>query len=157
MKKELYQFEFAVYDSSSDLGEEDRLLFEAAQQATANAYAPYSGFNVGAAARLVNGEIIVGGNQENASFPAGLCAEGVVLAAASSRFPGTAITSMAITYYSPAIESNHPISPCGICRQSIQEHTTRTGTPISLIMGGRTGKTYIVNDASSLLPFAFRF
>ena len=157
MRKEVFQFEFEVYDSSSALSGEDRDLFQAARLATRYAYAPYSKFNVGAAARLSNGEIIMGGNQENASFPAGLCAEGVVMAAASSRFPAMAIDSLAITYDSANVESNHPISPCGICRQSMQEYKSRTGKPIRLIMGGATGKIFVVDDASNLLPFAFKF
>src|SRR5690606_3426511 len=79
MRNELYQFGFEIYDSSSELNEEDLALLQAAQRATANAYAPYSDFSVGAAAMLVNGEIVTGSNQENVSFPAGLCAERVAL------------------------------------------------------------------------------
>jgi cytidine deaminase len=157
MDKESFQFEFEVYDSSAALNDDDKKLFDAAQRATGNAYAPYSKFKVGAAARLNNNEIITGGNQENASFPAGLCAEGVVMAAAASRFPGVQIDAIAITYISENVPGDHPISPCGICRQSMQEHKLRTGSPIRLIMGGSTGKVIAVDDASHLLPFAFKF
>jgi len=157
MNKKVYQFEFEEYDSSIALNKEDSELFMAAGQATGNAYAPYSKFNVGAAARLINGEIITGANQENASFPAGLCAEGVVLAAASSRFPNVAIDAIAVTYLSGTGASDQPVSPCGICRQSMQEHRLRMGRPIRLIMGGATGKIIAVGDASNLMPFAFKF
>jgi cytidine deaminase len=157
MNKELFQFDYDVYDSSAELNEHDRALLGAAQQASTEAYAPYSSFNVGAAAELFNGEIITGSNQENISFPAGLCAEGVVLAVASSRFPNVPINTLAISYHCSKAESDHPIAPCGICRQSLQEFRERTGAPVRLILGGMKGKIIIVPDASSLLPFAFKF
>jgi cytidine deaminase len=154
---ESYQFNFEVYDSSSELNEEDRKLFDAATDATSLSYAPYSKFYVGAAARLKNGEIIKGANQENASFPAGLCAEGTVLANAAVRFPGMAIDTLAITFRSDNTPSDNPIAPCGICRQSLQEFRERTGEPVRLIMGGKQGKVIVVEDASYLMPFSFKF
>lgn len=157
MKQEIYQFGYEVYESSADLAPIDHQLFEAARNATANAYAPYSEFYVGAAARLANGELVTGGNQENASFPAGLCAEGVVLATAAAQFPGIGIESIAITFRSQKSGAAQGISPCGICRQSMQEQRARSGRPIRLIMGGARGPVTVVNDAADLLPLAFRF
>ncbi|MBA4168755.1 MAG: cytidine deaminase [Chitinophagaceae bacterium] len=157
MDRQSFKFEYEVYDSSPALNSEDGALFAAAQKATGGAYAPYSGFSVGAAARLANGEIITGGNQENASFPAGLCAEGVVMAASSARFPGVPIEAIAITYRSENTPGDGPISPCGICRQSLQEYKSRSGRSIRLVMGGQTGKIIAVDDAACLLPFAFKF
>jgi len=157
MKEELYQFAYKVYESFSELNDEDKMLLKAAQDAASIAYAPYSDFNVGAAAKLSNGEIVRGGNQENASFPAGLCAEGVVMAVAASRFPRVPIETLAISYHSSRAESDHPVSPCGICRQSLEEFRAKTGSPVRLLMGGMSGKIFEVNDASSLLPLAFRF
>src|SRR5215212_8751014 len=157
MKEEVYQFTYKVYDSFDELNEADKMLLKTAQEASSIAYAPYSEFNVGAAARLVNGEIIKGGNQENASFPAGLCAEGVVMAIAAAQFPRVPIHTLAITYRSSRTASDHPIAPCGICRQSLEEFRTKTGATVRLLMGGLSGKIFEVNDASSLLPLAFRF
>jgi cytidine deaminase len=157
MKKEHYQFAYKVYESFSELSDDDKKLLKAAQDAAFLSYAPYSSFNVGAAAELENGEIISGGNQENASFPAGLCAEGVVLAVASSRFPKMPIKTLAVTYRSEKHESDHPIAPCGICRQSLQEFQDKTGSTIRLLLGGLTGKIYEVDDSNSLLPLAFKF
>jgi cytidine deaminase len=157
MSKELFQFNYEVFYSLPDLNNDDRVLLEKAQEAASLSYAPYSEFNVGAAALLSNGEIITGGNQENVSFPAGLCAEGVVLAVSSSRFPGVPINTLAVSYKSEKIKSDHPIAPCGICRQSLQEFTERTGSRIRLVMGGLSGKIVIVEDASLLLPFNFKF
>ena len=157
MKEQLYQFAYQRYDAESDLSGDDLDLLVRAREATAHSYAPYSQFRVGSAARLANGEIITGSNQENASFPAGLCAEGVVLATASSTFPGIAIEALAISYSSDKVSSDHPIAPCGICRQSLQEFRERTKRPIKLIMGGFKGEIIVVDDAAVLLPFSFNF
>lgn len=157
MKEELYEFSYRVYKSFSELSDDDKVLLKAAQEATALAYAPYSDFHVGAAAKLANGEIITGGNQENASFPAGLCAEGVVMAVAAARFPRMPIYTLAISYNSLRTESDHPIAPCGVCRQSLDEFKAKTGSPVRLLMGGLRGKVLEIRDASALLPLAFRF
>ena len=120
-----------------------------------HAYAPYSHFHVGAVAKLANGEIVAGSNQENASFPVGLCAERVLLASASTLYPNVAIESMAISYLAGSGDSDHPIAPCGICRQSLLEYEMRVGRPIRLVLGGMEGKIYIIPQASTLLPLAF--
>ena len=157
MKEEVYEFRYKIFDSFQELNDDDRVLLNAAQEAISTAYAPYSEFNVGAAAKLANGEIVKGGNQENASFPAGICAEGVVLAVAASLFPKVAIETLAITYKTSKSISDHPIAPCGICRQSLQEFREKTGSPVRLLMGGAHGKIIVVDDASLLLPFSFKF
>ena len=155
MKQEVYQFTYDVYDSISELNSDDNTLLKKAQDAASIAYAPYSQFNVGAAAKLANGKIVTGGNQENASFPAGLCAEGVVMAVASSQYPGVPVNTLAISYNSFKTPSDRPIAPCGICRQTMQEFRERSGSAIRLIMGGMNGKIIVVHDASSLMPLAF--
>lgn len=155
MQKQDYQFEFEIYDSIDELSEDDKWLLDEAREVTQHAYAPYSRFQVGAVAKLSNGEIISGTNQENASFPAGLCAERVVLASISSLFPKMAIESMAISYFNHNGESNHPITPCGICRQALQEFKDKTKAPVRLILGGMHGKVYIIQDAGLLLPLSF--
>jgi cytidine deaminase len=155
MKKEEYKFSFDVYDSIEELSEEDAWLLNEAREVTEHAYAPYSHFQVGAVAKLANGEIVAGSNQENASFPVGLCAERVLLASASSLYPKVAIEAMAISYQTGNGDSDHPISPCGICRQSLQEFESRVSHPIRLILGGMEGKVYVIPNASILLPLAF--
>ena len=144
-----------IFQDFSTLDLSDALLMEAAREATGHAYAPYSKFRVGAAIRLNDGQILTGSNQENASFPAGICAERVALSAASATFPGIAITSLALTYINELSISNHPISPCGICRQTLAEYEQRFNHPISLILGGISGEIFIINRATDLLPFAF--
>jgi cytidine deaminase len=65
------------------------------------------------------------------------------------------IVSLAVSYQAGTGTSDHPISPCGICRQSLQEYEMRVGQPIRLILGGMEGKVYVIPKASSLLPLAF--
>lgn len=149
------EINFEVYDSIGELSPEDAFLLESARAQTANAYAPYSNFCVGATARLVNGELVSGTNQENASFPAGICAERVLMSTASSLYPGEGIKTMAISYLNKNGHSDHPISPCGICRQSFAEFQIRTGQPIRLILSGQSGQIFIMQNAVDLLPLMF--
>ena len=155
MKESKFEFNYKVYDSISELPEDQQWLLNEAREVTANAYAPYSNFQVGAIARLANGEIVAGSNQENASFPVGLCAERVLLASVSSLFPRIPIETIAISYRSDSVKSDHPISPCGICRQSLQEYEGRVNHPVQLILGGMEGPVYVIDSASRLLPLAF--
>jgi len=155
MQENKYEFNYKVYNTIDELPEEYRWLLNEAREITAQAYAPYSNFQVGAVARLANGEIVAGSNQENASFPVGLCAERVLLASASSLFPKIPVVTMAISYKSDHVKSDHPISPCGICRQSLQEYEGRVNHPIQLILGGMSGPVYVIDSASRLLPLAF--
>src|SRR5688500_17631971 len=114
MKEEKFEFNYKVFDSIDELSEDKRWLLNEAREVTEQAYAPYSNFQVGAVAKMVNGEIVAGSNQENASFPVGLCAERVLLASISSLFPKIPIETIAISYKSEQHKSDHPISPCGI-------------------------------------------
>ncbi len=155
MKENKYEFNYKVYDSIAELPEEQQWLLNEAREVTSNAYAPYSNFQVGAVARMANGEIVAGSNQENASFPVGLCAERVLLASISSLFPRIPIETIAISYKSEHQRSDHPISPCGICRQSLQEFESRVSHPVQLILGGMEGPVYVIDSASRLLPLAF--
>ena len=155
MNKEKYQFSYEVYNSASELNVPDALLVKEAREITAAAYAPYSKFNVGAVARLVNGELVAGTNQENASYPVGICAERVLLASAATIHPNIAIDTMAISYNNTTGKSDHPISPCGMCRQSLVEYEERMNQPIRLILCGMDGKVIVVEKANSLLPLSF--
>lgn len=152
--KEVYKFSFDVYDSINDLPEQDASLLKQAIEATKHSYAPYSHFHVGAVARLGNGEFVSGTNQENASFPVGICAERVLLSAASSLFPNIPIDTVAISYNNLKGPSDHPISPCGICRQSLVEYEARLGN-IRIILAGMQGEVYVIEKAAYLLPLGF--
>ncbi len=155
MKKEQYSFAFDVYDSINDLSKEDALLLQQAREITRIAYAPYSQFHVGAVARLSNGEIVKGTNQENASFPVSICAERSLLSSTAALFPEANIESMAISYHNKNGYSSEPVSPCGMCRQALLEHEKRYDRPIKLILGGSEGKVYVIERSSLLLPLSF--
>ena len=155
MQEKEFRFQFEEYASDRELPASDAALLNIARETTAHAYAPYSHFRVGGAARMQNGEIVTGTNQENASFPAGICAERTLLSAAASLYPGMSIAAIAISYDNENGPSDRPISPCGICRQSIQEFEQRTGKSIRLILGGLEGKIFIIPEANFLLPFGF--
>ncbi|HKZ67957.1 MAG TPA: cytidine deaminase [Chitinophagaceae bacterium] len=155
MKGQKFEFEYEVYNDISELKKEDAELLTRARAVTKQAYAPYSNFFVGAVAKLDNDKTVAGTNQENASYPVGICAERVLLGSAATLYPGTGIDTMAISYDSKEVKSDHPISPCGMCRQSLLEYETRTKKPIRLILAGQEGKVYIVKTIRDLLPFAF--
>ena len=155
MNNEVFNFDFKVYDSIEELNNEDAQLLREARKATEFAYVPYSDFRVGAFAKLANGKTVMGTNQENASYPAGICAERTLMSVASSLFPNIAIETIAISYDNLKGKSDHPISPCGICRQSLVEFQQRTDHPIRIILGGMEGKVQVIENAANLLPFSF--
>jgi cytidine deaminase len=155
MKEKKIEISYKVFDDINELTKEDAWLLNEAREVTNQAYAPYSNFYVGAVAKLVNGEIVAGTNQENASYPVGLCAERVLLASASTLYPEVAIETMAISYHSGNGNSNQPIAPCGMCRQSLQEYEIRVKKPIRLILAGLEGKIFVFEKASQLLPLGF--
>lgn len=150
-------FDYQLFDNDNPLKPDLRKLLQAANDAVQLSYAPYSRFHVGAALLLSNGEIVKGSNQENASFPAGICAERVALSVASSMFPLEKITAVAISYRSGAESDsfNHILSPCGICRQSLLEATQRQQHAIEVILSSPTGQIIYLNNADNLLPLAF--
>lgn len=134
---------------------EDKQLVDAARAATANSYAVYSNFNVGAAVRLDNGVIVKGSNQENAAYPSGLCAERTTLFWANSQYPENAVLAMAIAARTDKGELPMPIPPCGACRQVILETEKRFGKAIKIILFG-TKESYIIEDGiKALMPLSF--
>jgi cytidine deaminase len=74
-----FEFIYELLDNKNCLSVDDQALLDKAKEATKTAYAPYSNFHVGAAARLSNGQILIGSNQESTSFPVGICAERTLL------------------------------------------------------------------------------
>lgn len=152
MKKIEWRSELQEFDSVAELENADMSLLEKAKAASADAYAPYSGFRVGAAVLMENGEIVSGNNQENAAYPSGLCAERVALFAAASRFPGIPVKAIAITCSSPM---NEPLTPCGACRQVISEYEMLHANNIRLILSGSAGKVWVISGIKALLPLAF--
>ena len=152
-----YNFGYEEFADIRDLTQEDGALLTEARKITQKAYAPYSNFLVGAAGICNNGEMVFGTNQENASYPVGICAERVLLASASMLQTEEPIKTIAISYnnLSGSGGSDKPVSPCGMCRQSLAEYEERTKQPIRLILSGMEGKVIVIQSAAQLLPFSF--
>lgn len=135
------------------LPKDDRELLELAAKAARGAYAPYSKFRVGAALRREDGSVVVGNNQENASFPAGICAERTALHAAMALLPKGTVESMALVV--PQVRGQRPVTPCGICRQALVEQERRQEGPIRLLMGISRGPVIEMFSVDALLPLSF--
>src|SRR5438552_12018212 len=105
-----------------DLSDSERRLIAAARDASINAYAPYSGFAVGAAVRTRGGAVFTGANLENASYGLGVCAEVAALAGANSA-ADYSIEAIAIVghKFTDPNDATQVVTPCGRCRQLIFE------------------------------------
>ncbi|MCC5945719.1 MAG: cytidine deaminase [Bernardetiaceae bacterium] len=141
--------------SLRELTDFEQGLLIAAQSATQDAYAPYSNFWVGVAILLENGEVVVGSNQENASYPAGHCAERTAVSCAASLYPNVKINQIAVAACRADTQDFIAISPCGICRQMLLEYENRQQQAISLLMQQAPGQIYKFGSVSSLLPLSF--
>lgn len=155
MAKEKLNITYTRLSSSDELPDADRELLEAARAHTAKAYAPYSRFKVAAVGRTAKGQLFYGTNQENASFPAGICAERVMLSAFSPSADEDPLETIAISYRRNRRKSITPVSPCGVCRQSLAEYEERGGKPIRLILSGQEGDVLVIDSVRDLLPFSF--
>jgi len=126
-----------------------------AHEAARNAYAPYSKFQVGAAARLANGDVVTGNNIENAAYPSGLCAERVTLFSAMAQYPGVPIEALALTAYSSTQSINEPVAPCGACRQVMVEVEKVSKCPLRVLCQGDKGPIMVFDGVETLMPFIF--
>lgn len=140
----------------SEIDQCDQELVNNAIASLKDAYAPYSGFKVGASILLENGEIINGSNQENVAYPSGLCAERVAIFYASSNYPNIRIIKMAISVQAVDFNINDVISPCGACRQVMAEYEENQNHPIQIILHSPNNDILIVDRVQDLLPFMFK-
>lgn len=126
----------------------DEDLIAAARAAAAHSYSPYSSFPVGAALLFEGGTVVTGTNVENASYGLGLCAETVAVAKAMAEGVRGGLVRVAVT--GPGTD---PLTPCGRCRQVLNELAQLGGTdPEVLCVGpGEVRRTTL----SALLPDAF--
>lgn len=120
-------------------------LIKKAVEAKEKAYAPYSGFRVGAALQTDNGRIYTGCNVENSSFGATICAERTAIVKAISEGE-TKIRAIAITS-----DSDRLTYPCGICRQVISEFGSYNTT---IICSNKNGQ-YKIYQMKDILPHVF--
>ncbi|MFD2202398.1 cytidine deaminase [Shivajiella indica] len=138
-----------------DWSEEDRNLIELAQKISKNAHAPYSDFLVGAAVLLDNGKVFAANNQENVSFPVGICAERAALSYAMANFPDSRPKKIAIFARRRHEDRIASVTPCGLCRQTINEYEVKFKSPIEVMMLSPEGHLLVANGIEQLLPFRF--
>ena len=133
-------------------------LVAAARTASAHAYAPYSRFHVGAALLLADGSIVTGANVENASYGLSLCAETVAVAKLMSDGQRGGLIAVAVIGGAPgtsgeATPGAEPVTPCGRCRQVLNEIAQLGGTDPLVLCIGADGT--VETTLSALLPRAF--
>ena len=150
------EIKYTEYNTHREVPAKLRALLAKAKSAYDNSYAPYSQFHVGSAVLLSNGEVVLGTNQENASFPAGICAERTALFAAATQFPDQAVVAIAIAAHSEQYLVREPVPPCGVCRQVMAETEKRQDNPIEVLFTGEKGRVIHVAGTNNLLPFVFR-
>lgn len=140
----------------SELDDKEQELIANAKQSLNTAYAPYSGFLVGASILLENNEIINGSNQENVAYPSGLCAERVAIFYVGAKFPEIKINTIAISVFSDSFHESDVISPCGACRQVMAEYEQKQQKPIKVILHSPNDQVLIANKVQDLLPLMFK-
>ena len=146
---------FIVYQNSGELSEIENELLQKAIEARANAYAPYSEFNVGASVLMDDGSVFTGNNQENAAYPSGICAERVAIWTAMSQLPKGIIKKIVVTASSNKTKVNRPVAPCGSCRQAIAEYEIKQDNDIEIFFTGETGEIVKAHSIKDLLPWLF--
>lgn len=155
MTEKTLTIKYKEYTNLDSLSEADKELMLRAIAATDGAYAPYSGFHVGAALRLADGSIVVGNNQEIVAYPSGLCAERTALFAASAQRPEIRdYTALAIAGRNAAGELCEA-SPCGACRQVMLEYEQQQGHPLRVLCLQQGGAVREVSSVADLMPFSF--
>ncbi len=155
MRKREFKINYLEYDTHEELPPLEWELLAAAIEAINRAYAPYSGYRVGAAVLLDNGKIFSANNQENMAFPSGTCAERAALFYVHANYPDNIIKAIAVSAVTDNFEIKEAVGPCGSCRQVIAEYEKKQKSPISLILSAKKTKTIVINGINNLLPFHF--
>ena len=140
--------------SKKQLNVKDQQLVLEAIDAMRNSHSPYSEFRVGAALRLEDGTVLKGSNQENAAYPAGLCAERTTLYSYGITDAESPIDTLVVLARKNNGEEFATSSPCGGCRQVMLEFQARQSKPFRVIFW-HTDKFIIVDGIKELLPYAF--
>lgn len=154
MQQKEIRFSYTIHPDKHLLSNDDQFLIEQALHASTKAYAPYSRFKVGAAIRTEDGQIALGSNQENGAFPIGQCAERVALYELIHEQGRKPIDTIAILV--DYENQKTPASPCGSCRQILNEYRSFQRRPIRLLLTlANGGEVHEINDVIDLLPFAF--
>lgn len=155
MKSSRFTLEYTIYSNETELDKTYQQLIIAAREASFLAHAPYSQFRVGAAVLLNNNIIIKGNNQENASYPEGLCAERVAVFSAMANYPNENIKAIAISGNPIHFKLSQPLAPCGACRQVLLEYENKANNNIIIFMTSMEGEIWKFSSIKDLLPFTF--
>ena len=154
-KKEI-KITYHVFTSLDELDQQSQMLLIRAQNCLDNAYAIYSGFYVGAALLLDNGEVITGNNQENIAFPSSMCAERVALYFCKANYPKAKVKKIAIAARSSQAVLDDSITPCGACRQVMSEYERIQEEDMQVILKAEQGDILVFDSVTNLLPLAFQ-
>ncbi len=157
MEQLQFNIPYKKYSSFETLPVSFQVLWSKALEARKHSHSPYSHFTVGAAIELENGEFITGTNQENAAFPAGLCAERVAMYRAGIQAPNQKFTRIAICASKEGEDIMQSAPPCGGCRQVMLEFEKRHQQSFELLFTDANGDFIVINSPSDLFPFSFVF
>jgi cytidine deaminase len=155
-KKEL-SVSYTLFKTIDELPVIYQNLWEKACDARKNSHSPYSNFTVGAAIELESGKIITGVNQENASFPAGLCAERTAMYRAGAENPKDPFVRMVICASRRDSDKMESAPPCGGCRQVMLEFEKRFDKAFEIMFLNSDGHFVLMNGPKDLFPFSFVF
>lgn len=144
------------YDDPAQLDQGIRGLIRQAGEAALRSYAPYSGFHVGVAIELADGQVFTAGNQENKAYPSGLCAERVGLFFVQAGYPDIPVRRMVLLAMQDHQITPEPAFPCGACRQVMVESAERQELPFEIWMAG-ANRVIRVDSPDHLLPLKFLF
>ena len=154
METKSIEIHYTEYRNKAEMPAADAALLTKAEEMTANSYAPYSNFHVGAAVLMSGGGVFGGSNQENAAFPSGLCAERTAIFYAAAQCPDQDVVAVAIAAEYGGKPAKGIPSPCGACRQSMVQYESKSGKSIKVILGG-SDRILVFNSVSDLLPLVF--
>lgn len=140
----------------ADLDPTDQALVKAARDVSGNAYAPYSGFAVGAAVRTRSGRVYVGANLENAAYGVVMCGEVAALTAANTAGDFDIETIAVIGHkFRPPADASQVVTPCGRCRQMIAEAAQLAGRDVRVLACNGALSAITESSIAELLPSAF--
>lgn len=138
-----------------ELSADKQSFIKKAEEASKQSYAPYSEFHVGCSVLHADGHIGLGSNQENASFPSGLCAERVALFESAKDLSSNNVSEIAVYATSTKYQVPKMLVPCAACLQVISDLSNRQKSPIKIWMWNGDENVYVAEDVSQFLPFHF--
>lgn len=139
----------------NELEEIEQQLVDQSIAAQELSYSPYSKFKVGTSILMSNQKIVLGANQENASYPLCLCAERVALSYGAMHYPDETILTIAISTSADLKPDEIPAPPCGACRQVLFEYKNRQKVDFKILLVGHNKKCWIYDSIHQLLPHTF--